>query len=75
MTQQDWVIQELSTLPADKIGEVLDFIRFLKIHAKSDEQIQREFRNALAQARALAAEREITENDIAEEIRQARAEQ
>ena len=75
MTQQDWVIQELSTLPADKIGEVLDFIRFLKIRAKSNEQIQREFRNALAQARALAAERGITENDIAEEIRQARAEQ
>ena len=75
MTQQDWVMQELSTLPADKIGEVLDFIRFLKIRAKSNEQIQREFRNALAQARALAAERGITENDIAEEIRQARAEQ
>ena len=75
MTQQDWVIQELSTLPGDKVGEVLDFIRFLKIRAKSDEQIQREFRNALAQARALAAERGITENDIAEEIRQARAEQ
>jgi len=75
MTQQDWVVQELSTLPSDKIAQVLDFIRFLKIHSKSDEQIRREFRDALVQARARATERGITENDIAVEIRQVRAEQ
>ena len=71
--QQDLVLREIGTLPAEKIGEVLDFVRFLKIRLKSDEQVRREFRDALAQARAIATERGITESDIAEEIRQVRA--
>lgn len=72
MTQQDLVLQELSTLPAEKIGEVLDFIRFLKIRLKSDEQVRQEFREAVIRARAIAAERGITESEIAEEIRKVR---
>ena len=75
LKQQELVIQELNTLPTDKLGEVLDFIRFLKIRAKSDTELERDFRNALAQARVIAAERGITESDIAEEIRQVRAQQ
>jgi hypothetical protein len=71
--QQDLVLREISTLPSEKIGKVLDLARFLKIRLKSDEQVRREFRDALAQARAIAAERGITESDIAEEIRQLRA--
>ncbi|MBM3129232.1 MAG: hypothetical protein FJ009_11495 [Chloroflexi bacterium] len=73
LKQQELVIRELDTLPTEKIGEVLDFIRFLKIRAKSDAELEREFQSALAQARAIAAERGITEADIAEEIRQVRA--
>jgi hypothetical protein len=75
MTQQDLVIQELRTLPTEKQTEVLDFIRFIKIRLKRDEQVQREFRDAIARARAIAAERGITEADIAKEIRRFRAEQ
>jgi hypothetical protein len=75
LKQQELVIRELNTLPTDKLSEVLDFIRFLKIRAKSDAELERDFKNALAQARAIAAARNITEADIAEEIRQARAEQ
>lgn len=71
--QQELVIRELDTLPTDKLGEVLDFIRFLKIRAKSDAELDRDFKSALAQARATAAARNITEADIAEEIRQVRA--
>jgi hypothetical protein len=73
LKQQELVIRELGTLPTEKLGEVLDFIRFLKIRAKSDSELEREFKNALTQARVIAAERGITEADIAEEIRQARA--
>ncbi len=72
LRQQELVIRELDTLPTEKLNEVLDFIRFLKIRAKSDPELEREFKNALTQARAIAAERGITEADIAEEIRQAR---
>lgn len=73
MTQKDLVLQKLVALPAEQIAQVLDFIRFLKIRLKSDEQVRREFRDALTQARAIAAERGVTEEDIAEEIRQVRA--
>lgn len=73
LKQQELVIRELDTLPTDKVGEVLDFIRFLKIRAKSNAELEREFKSALTQARAIAAERGITEEDIAEEIRQVRA--
>lgn len=73
MTQQEMVMQELRTLPPGKVDEVLDFIRFLKINAKTDEELRRDFGDALAQARTIAIERGITESDIAEEIRKARA--
>jgi hypothetical protein len=73
LKQQELVMRELDTLPTDKVGEVLDFIRFLKIRAKSNAELEREFQSALTQARAIAAERGITEEDIAEEIRQVRA--
>ncbi len=71
LTTQDLVARELETLPPDKVQEVLDFIRFLKIQSKSDDQVTNEFREALVRARAIAAERGITEADIAEEIRRA----
>lgn len=68
LAEREMVIRELNTLPPDKLGEVLTFIRFLKIRAKSDIELAREFKNAVAQARAIAAERGITEADITEEI-------
>jgi len=72
MTQKDVVIRELDTLPTEQLAQVLDFIRFLKIRVKSDEELRKEFRSALAQARAIAAERGITEAEIAEEIQRVR---
>ena len=74
MTERELVIQELDNLPPEKIGQVLDFVRFIKVRSKSDLELASAFRNALAKARTIAAERGITEADIAEEIRQARAE-
>jgi len=74
LTQPELILQELNTLPSDKVSEVLDFIRFLRIRVKSDAELARDFRDALAQARTIAAERGITEADIAEEIRLVRAE-
>jgi hypothetical protein len=74
LTQQERVVRELSTLPEDKVEQVLDFIRFLKIRSTSDQELASEFRRALSEARRITAERGITESDIAEEIRQVRAE-
>ncbi|MBI4671781.1 MAG: hypothetical protein HY741_08960 [Chloroflexi bacterium] len=75
LTQQDLVVQELRTLRDDQVGEVLDFIRFLKFRSVSDQELRNEFWRAVNQARDIAAARGITEDDIAEEIRQVRAEQ
>ncbi len=73
LTQQERVVRELSTLPEDKVEQVLDFIRFLKTRSSSDQELASEFRRALGEARRITTERGITENDIAEEIRQVRA--
>ena len=72
MTSREVVMRELDTLPTEQLAQVLDFIRFLKIRVKSDEELRKEFRSALAQARAIAAERGITEAEIAEEIHRVR---
>ena len=75
VTQQEMVVQELNTLRDEQVGEVLDFIRFLKFRSMSNQELRSEFRRAVEQARSIAAAREITDEDIAEEIRQVRAEQ
>ncbi len=69
---QELVLRELSTLPEEQLNEVLDFIRFLKVRALTDEELSRRFRDALAKARGIAAAEGISESDVAEEIRKTR---
>lgn len=72
MTQRELVVQEIKTLADDQVGEVLDFIRFLKFRRISDQELRNKFRRAVDQARDIATDRSITDDVIAEEIRQAR---
>lgn len=74
MTASELLMQELRALPPDKVQEVLDFVRFLKLQSRTDAQVSSAFHDAVARARRIAEENGITEQDIAGEIRQARTE-
>ena len=67
------LMQEIETLPEKFQADVFAFVRFLKIGLADEETIGRQFSVALEKARALASERRITEEDIAEEIQAVRS--
>ncbi len=66
------LLREVETLPEEYRGDVLAFIRFLKIGLADKKTIEAQFSDALERARGVAAERGITEQDIAEEIQAVR---
>ena len=70
---KDLLLREVETLPEKYQSDVLAFIRFLKVGLADSRTVEHDFDNALAQARALAIERGIAEQDIAEEIQAVRA--
>ena len=67
------LLREIETLPETRQADVLAFVRFLKIGLADPQTIERQFTDALAQARAIAVERGITETDIEAEIQAVRA--
>jgi hypothetical protein len=73
VTLREVILRELEGLPEGRQADVLAFVRFLKIGLADEHTIESRFADALARARALAAERGITEADVAEEIRATRA--
>ncbi len=70
---KELLLQEVETLPEQQQADVLAFVRFLKIGLADKQTIERQFVEALARARALAVERGITDQVIAEEIQAVRA--
>lgn len=66
------LLKEISTLPESRYADVLAFIRFLKISIKDDDALEREFDEAIKDARATAVKYNITEEDINAEIRAVR---
>ena len=64
---RELVIEELADLPDSGLVEVLDFVRFLKAQWRQMGPEER-FDRTWIVARRLAAEREITEDDIAAEV-------
>jgi len=72
VTLKERIIREIETLPEPKQADVLAFIRFLKIGLADIDALEQRFTDALARARATALERGITEQDIDEEIQEAR---
>jgi len=67
------IMQEISTLPETRLPDVLAFIRFLKISIpREQKEIEEKFDKALKSIRARAAEMNLTDEDIAAEIRAVR---
>lgn len=66
------LLKELATLPESRRADVLAFIRFLKISIRDDEALEREYDEAIQDARATALKYNITEDDINAEIRAVR---
>ena len=67
------IMQEISTLPETRLPDVLAFIRFLKISIpREQKEIEEDIDKALKSIRARAAEMNITDEDIAAEIRAVR---
>jgi len=72
ITVRETVLQELEGLAEELIPEVVNFIRFLKFR-QEEERARQRFVIAIEKARAVARERGITDEDVQEEIRAARA--
>jgi len=72
MTLQEAILREIESMPEERQAEVLAYVRFLKIGLADKATVEREFDAALAAARQIAAQRGITEADIADEIRAVR---
>jgi hypothetical protein len=66
------VLKELAALPQSRRVDVLTFIRFLKISLMDEEKLEREYDEAIKDARATAKKYKITEADINAEIRAVR---
>ena len=66
------LLREVATLPESRYADVLAFIRFLKISIIDDDELEREFDEAIKDARATALKYNITEEDIDAEIRAVR---
>jgi hypothetical protein len=66
------IMREISTLPEDRLNEVLRYIRFIKLGLADSDEIERRFDESWARVRARAKELNITEEDIEAEIRAVR---
>lgn len=71
-TFEQTLLREISTLPESRQADVLAFVRFLKISLKDDAELEREFDEAIKEARATAIKYNITQEDIDAEIRAVR---
>ena len=71
-TFEQTLLREVATLPESRQADVLAFIRFLKISIKDDSELEREYDEAIKDARATARKYNITQEDIDAEIRAVR---
>lgn len=70
---RDQLLREVASLPVEQAGRVLDFVRWLKVAAEPDAELEARVDAALADARAHAHTEGITDEDIAREIAEHRA--
>jgi len=74
MTIRDVLLREIESLPEDRQGDVLTYVRFLKRGlAEPQQAVDARFAAALTAVRAQAAAQAITEEDVNGEVRAARA--
>ena len=69
---EETIMREISSLPEDRLNEVLRYIRFIKLGLTNRDEIEKRFDRALKSIRARAKEMNITEEDIEAEIRAVR---
>ncbi|HNX50701.1 MAG TPA: hypothetical protein PKL08_11085 [Thermoanaerobaculaceae bacterium] len=70
---RDQLLREVATLPLEQAGKVLDFVRWLKVSAQPDVELEGAVDAALADAKAHASAAGITDEDFAREIAAHRA--
>lgn len=66
------IMREISTLPEDRLNDVLKYIRFIKLGLADSEEIKKRFDESWARVRDRSKELNITEEDIEAEIRAVR---
>jgi hypothetical protein len=66
------LLKEIATLPESRRADVLAFVRFLKISVKEDTELEREYDEAIKDARDTAQKYNITQDEIEAEIRAVR---
>ncbi len=69
---EETLLREVSTLPESRRADVLAFVRFLKISMKDDDELEREYDEAIKDARATAKKYKIKQGEIEAEIRAVR---
>ncbi len=68
------LLHEISALPESRRPDVLAFVRYLRISLREDDELERRYDAAINRIRESARRYNITEQDIADEIRSVRAE-
>jgi len=66
------LLREVASLPESRRADVLAFVRFLKISLPDEEKLEREYDEAIQDARATAQKYNITQDVIDAEIRAVR---
>lgn len=67
------LLNEIQDLPDYLVNDVLMYVRFLRFRDMTDAELATRFDQALAQARYIARQRSITDDDIQSEVRSVRA--
>jgi hypothetical protein len=69
------IMQEISSLPENRLTNILAYVRFIKLGLDNDPQtIEERFDKSWKRVRARTKKLKITEKDIEEEIRAVREE-
>lgn len=72
-TMEKTIMQELSTLPEEKMADVLTYIRFVKFSLADAAELEKRFDKSWKRVQARAKKLKITQEDIDAEIRAVRA--
>jgi hypothetical protein len=67
------IMREISTLPENRLEDVLTYIRFIKLGLADSNDIEKRFDESWKRVQARAKKLKITQKDIKEEIRAVRA--
>ena len=70
---QQTIVRELSTLPDEKLADVLTYIRFVKFSLTDAAEIEKRFDKSWKRVQTRAKKLKITQADIDAEIRAVRA--